>query len=61
MSGDTVQFTSFGADGECQSEVEWQDGQVVAVLEGGFTVEIDGDRLTVTTPGGEGLSYKTGQ
>jgi heat shock protein HslJ len=60
VSGDTVQFTSFGADGECRSEVEWQDGQVVTVLGDGFTVEIDGDRLTVTAPGGEGLSYKTG-
>ncbi len=27
------------------------------VLEGGFIVEIDGDRLTVTSSGGEGLSY----
>ncbi|MEE9298491.1 MAG: META domain-containing protein [Acidimicrobiia bacterium] len=61
VSGDTVQFTSFGTDGECRREVEWQDGQVVTVLEGGFTVEIDGDRLTVTASGGEGLSYKTGR
>ena len=60
VSGDTVQFTSFGAEGDCRSEVEWQDGQVVTVLGDGFTVEIDGDRLTVTALGGEALSYKAG-
>ncbi len=61
VSGDTVQFTSFGTDGECRREVRRQDGQVVTVLEGGFTVEIDGDRLTVIASGGEGLSYKVDQ
>ncbi len=60
VSGDTVQFTSFSTHGECPSEIEWQDGQVITVLEGGFTVEIDGDRLTVTASGGEGLSYRSG-
>lgn len=60
VSGDTVQFTSFSADGECRSDVEWQDGQVVTVLGDGFTVKIEGDRLIVTAPGGEGLSYKAG-
>ncbi len=60
VSGDTVQFTSFGADGECSSDVERQDGQVIAALEGGFTVAIDGNRLVVTSSGGEGLSYTTG-
>jgi len=45
---------SFAADGECPSDLVWQDGQVITVLEGGFIVEIDGDRLTVTSSGGEG-------
>ena len=58
ISGDVVQFTSFGADGECGVDVADQDGQVVSVLGDGFTVEIDGDRLTATAAGGEGLSYK---
>ena len=57
VSGDTVRFTSFGADGECGADVADQDGQVLSVLGDGFTVEIDGDRLTVTAAGGEGLSY----
>lgn len=61
VSGDTVQFTSFGAQGECNSDMEWQDGQVISVLEAGFAVEINGDRLTMTVSGGEGLSYRTGR
>ncbi len=61
VSGDTVQFTSFGAHGECRSDVEWQDGQVITVLGDGFTAAIEGDRLTVTASGGEALSYKAGQ
>ncbi|MCH7583975.1 MAG: META domain-containing protein [Acidobacteria bacterium] len=61
VAGDTVQFTSFGAAGECGGEVEVQDGQVIAVLESGFTVGINGDRLTVTAPGGDALSYRAEQ
>ena len=59
ISGDTVQFTSFGADGECSPELTSQDNSVISVLEGGVTVTIDGDRLTITASGGEGLSYRT--
>jgi len=61
VAGDTVQFTSFGAAGECASDVASQDGQIIAVLESGFTVEVDGNRLTVLAPGGEALVYRVGQ
>lgn len=61
LTGDTVQFTSFGAQGECSADVEWQDGQVITVLEGGFTATIDGGRLTLTGSGGEALSYRAEQ
>jgi len=61
VTGDTVQFTSFGAIGECGSDVVSQDGQVISVLESGFTVEINGNRLTVVAPGGEALSYRVEQ
>jgi heat shock protein HslJ len=61
VTGDTVQLNSFRADGECPSDIEWQDGQVITVLESGFTVEITGDRLTATAPGGEGLLYRAQQ
>ncbi len=59
ITGDIVQFTSFGAEGECTAELRPQDSRVISVLEGGFTVEIEGNRMTITTPGGEGLSYTT--
>ena len=57
VAGGSVQFTSWGAEGECPTELVSQDSQVITVLEGPFTVTIDGGRLTMTAPGGEGLSY----
>lgn len=57
ITGDTVQFTSWGADGECPQSLSTQDSQVISVLEGPFTVSIDGNRLTIMAPGGEGLGY----
>ena len=58
VSGDTIRFTSFAAEGECPDEIQSQDGRVITVLEGPFTVEINGERLTLTSPEGEGLSYR---
>ncbi len=58
VAGDEVVFTEFSADGECPSELQSQDDQVVTVLGDGFTVEIDGDRLTLTSSGSEGLVYR---
>jgi len=58
VSGDTVQINAFRADGDCGADVASQDGQVISVLEGGFTVQIEGDRLTETGSGGEGLFYR---
>lgn len=57
-SGDTIQFTEFAALGECPAGLADQDGHVVTVLGDGFTFSIDGNRLTVTAPGGIGLSYR---
>jgi heat shock protein HslJ len=58
VSADTVQFTSFAADGDCPAELQRQDGQAVRVLGDGFTVEIDGRRLTVISASNEGLAYR---
>jgi heat shock protein HslJ len=60
VAGDTVRFTSFGAAGECPTDLARQDGHVIAVLEDAFTVSIDGNRLTLTARGGAGLSYLAG-
>ncbi len=53
-----LQFPSWGADGVCPTEFQSQDSAVVSVLEDGLEVLIDGDRLTLHGPGGDGLSYR---
>jgi heat shock protein HslJ len=58
VTGDEILFTAFSADGDCSPELQWQDNQVVTVLGDGFTAEIVGNRLTVTSPGGEGLVFR---
>ena len=59
VTGDQVDTPELSADGECNAELETQDGHVVTVFESGFTTAIDGDRLTLTASGGQGLGYRT--
>lgn len=56
--GAEVQFTNWGADGECGDELSSQDSRVISALEGGFRVEIDGNRMTTWVAGDEGLLYR---
>ena len=58
IAGDTVQFTSLAATGDCPADLALQDGSVIAVLESGFTVQVDGNRLTITAQDGQALSYQ---
>lgn len=58
INGGSVLFPDFAMDGECPAQLTTQDNQVVTVLGDGFTPSIDGDRLTLTSAGNEGLSYK---
>lgn len=58
ISGAEVLFTSFSADGDCSPELVEQDNRVISALEGGFRVEIDGDRLSTWTARDEGLIYR---
>jgi heat shock protein HslJ len=58
ISGAVVQFTSWGASGDCPPELAEQDSRVISALEGGFRVEIDGDVLTTWVAGDEGLIYR---
>lgn len=60
VTGDEILFTTFSAGGDCIPELQWQDNQVVTVLGDGFTAEIVGNRLTVTSTGGEGLVFRAG-
>lgn len=62
-SGSEIVFTEFAAlddpaAGACSPDAEELDGRIVSVLGDGFTADIDGDRLTVMSRGGEGLSYR---
>jgi hypothetical protein len=43
--------------GVCSPESEALDGAIIAVVESTMTAEIDGNRLTLTAPGGDGLSF----
>lgn len=47
--GQTEDSRGVGADGQltCGEAAEAQEGAVLAALEGGFTAEVEGDRLTV--------------
>lgn len=58
ISGAEVQFTNFGANGDCPAELASQDSRVISGLEGGFRVEIEGDRMTTWVAGDEGLIYR---
>ena len=58
VRGDEIVFTSFSADGDCVAELWWQDNQVVTMLGDGFTAEIVGRRLIVSSTGGEGLVFR---
>lgn len=57
--GDVVTTSDVGADDvECPMDLAGQDAHVLAVLEAGFTVEVEGSRL-VLTAGERGLGYTT--
>ena len=58
VTGAEVQFTNFGAHGECPQDLAEQDSRVISSLEGGFRVEIEENRMTTWTRGNEGLIYR---
>lgn len=58
VTGAEVQFTNWGADGECTVELQEQDSRVISGLEGGFRVEIDGNQMRTWVSGDEGLIYR---
>ena len=57
VTGAEVQFTNFGAHGECTADLTTQDSRVISALEGGFRVEIEEDQMTTWVAGDEGLIY----
>lgn len=59
ISGAEVTMTEFAAYGECTNPaVQGQDDHVAAVLGDGFSVAVEGDVLTLTSQGNQGLVYR---
>lgn len=58
VNGGSVLFPDFAMEGDCVAQLSEQDNLVVTVLGDGFTPTIDGERLTLTSAGNEGLSYR---
>ncbi|MGH8870872.1 MAG: META domain-containing protein [Acidimicrobiia bacterium] len=58
VTGAEVLMTDMAAEGECPVELRDQDDLVVTVLGDGFRAAIDGDTLTLTASGDQGLVYK---
>lgn len=57
--GDQVVTTTLRTtDQACSADLADQDGFVLEVIGDGFTVAIDGDRLTLGKPDGSGLDYR---
>ena len=57
-SGGVIVVPTLSAEGECPAELWKQDSQVVTVIGDEFRVAVDGDRLTLTSMGGDGLGYR---
>jgi heat shock protein HslJ len=57
VTGAEIQFTNWGANGECSTDLVRQDSQVISALEGGFRVDIEEDQMTTWVAGDEGLIY----
>jgi heat shock protein HslJ len=57
INGDQVVVTDLAAHGDCPAELTGQDDHVISVLEGEFTVQVEGNHLTLGASGNLGLSY----
>jgi heat shock protein HslJ len=59
-TGGSITVPVMSAEGECPDDLWKQDSLVITVLEGDFRATVDGDRLTLTSMGGDGLVYHAG-
>jgi heat shock protein HslJ len=57
VTGAEVLMNEMAAEGECSPDLQDQDNLVVTVLGDGFRVAIDGETLTLSSVGNEGLVY----
>ncbi len=57
--GAEIQVRDLSADGDCPPDLQRQDSEVIATLEGAMTVAVVEDRLTLTAIGGSpGLGFR---
>lgn len=62
IEGAEVLMPELAADGhECEPDFAEQDNLFFSVVGDGFRVEIEGDRLTMSSRGGEGLTFIAGE
>jgi heat shock protein HslJ len=57
-NGGVIVVPTLSADGECPSDLSRQDSLVVTVVGDEFRAETEGNRLTLTSMGGDGLVYR---
>ena len=57
-NGNEIQVTEFAAHGKRTQDLKDQDDHVVGVLGDGFSASIEGQTLTLTATGGQGLIYR---
>lgn len=58
ITGAEVTMTDLAADGhECEPAFADQDSRFISAIEGGFEVEVEENRLTLTAQGDEGLTF----
>jgi heat shock protein HslJ len=58
-NGGVIVVPELAADGECPDDLWKQDSLVVTVVGDEFRAAVDGDKLTLTSMGGDGLVYRT--
>lgn len=57
-NGGAIIVPELSADGECPDDLWEQDSLVVTVVGDEFRAAVEGDRLTLTSMGGDGLVYR---
>jgi heat shock protein HslJ len=56
--GGVIVVPELAADGDCSDDLARQDSLVVTVLGDEFQAEVNGEQLTLTSMGGDGLLYR---
>lgn len=55
--GDQINFPHFAAEGDCPPELQDQDNHIIQVLGDGFSAQLQGQTLRLTSDGNVGLVY----